>query len=98
MVERMIILAKGMNKRFPKGNVPYEITTRILEECGEVASEVNHFESSGTKNQRHGEPSKEKLASEIKDAMNALMQLTLESHWGRRLLAQLLSPMVLFKI
>ena len=77
MLERMIILAQGMNKRFPKGNVPYEITTRILEECGEVASEVNHFESSGTKNQRHGEPSKEKLASEIKDAMNALMQLTL---------------------
>lgn len=77
MLEKLQILAMGMNKRFPDGNTPYEITTRILEECGEVASEVNHFESSGTKRQRHGEPSREKLASEIKDVLNALMQLVL---------------------
>lgn len=77
MMDRIITMAQGMNKRFPEGNTPYQITTRILEECGEVASEVNHFENSGTKALRHGEPSKEKLADEIKDAMNALMQLTL---------------------
>lgn len=73
----LLVLAKGMNSRFPEGNHPYEIMTRLLEECGEVAAEVNHFENSGTKVLRHGEASKEKLASEIKDAMNALMQLTL---------------------
>lgn len=77
MMDRIITMAQGMNKRFPEGNTPYQITTRILEECGEVASEVNHFENSGTKSLRHGEPSKEKLAAEMKDALNALMQLAL---------------------
>lgn len=54
---------------------PYQITTRILEECGEVASEVNHFERSGIKAQKHGEPSKQHLADEIKQAVNTLIQL-----------------------
>ena len=77
MLKKLRILVSGMNNRFPKGNTPYQITTRILEECGEVASEVNHIEGSGTKNERYGTASKEKLASEIKDAMNALIQLAL---------------------
>lgn len=77
MLNRLNVLAQGMNNRFPEGNTPYQIIARILEECGEVASEVNHFENSGTKGERYGIPSKENLAGEIKDAMNALMQLAL---------------------
>ena len=76
---RLLLMARGMNNRFPEGNDAYQIMTRLLEECGEVAKEVNHFENSGTKSLRHGEPSKEKLAGEIKDALNALMQLTIYS-------------------
>ena len=76
MFAELITMAKGMNSRFSEGNKPYEIMTRLLEECGEVAQEVNHFENSGTKSLRHGEPSKEKLAGEIRDVLNALMQLT----------------------
>lgn len=49
--------------------------TRLLEECGEVAAEVNHFENSGTKCLRNGEPSKEKIAGEVRDVLNAIMQL-----------------------
>ena len=77
MKNQYITLAQGMTKRFPNGNEPYQIMTRLLEECGEVAKEVNHFENSGTKALRHGEPSKEKLAGEVKDVLNALMQLVL---------------------
>lgn len=77
MTDQLITLAQGMNNRFPEGNTPFQITTRILEECGEVAKEVNHFEKTGTKALRHGEPSKQKLADEIKDTLNALMQLTI---------------------
>lgn len=77
MQNQYITLAQGMTKRFPKGNEPYQIMTRLLEECGEVAKEVNHFENSGTKTLRHGEPSKEKLAGEVRDVLNALMQLVL---------------------
>ncbi len=74
-MEKLYLLAKGYTNRFPGGNEPYQITTRLLEECGEVASEVNHFEKSGIKSLKHGEPSKQHLADEIKQAVNALMQL-----------------------
>ena len=70
-------LAEGMNHRFPEGNHPFQIITRLLEECGEVAKEVNSLEKSGTKVLRHGNGTKEDLAGEIKDAMNALMQLAI---------------------
>ena len=76
-MEKLYALANGYTNRFPGGNQPYQITTRILEECGEVASEVNHFEKSGIKSLKHGEPSKQHLADEIKQAMNALVQLAI---------------------
>lgn len=76
-MEKLYLLAKGYTNRFPGGNEPYQITTRLLEECGEVASEVNHFEKSGIKSLKHGEPSKQHLADEIKQAANALMQLAI---------------------
>ena len=75
MLDKALMMANGMNRRFPDGNSPYEIMTRLLEECGEVAAEVNHFENSGTKRLRNGEPSKEKLAGEVREVLNAVMQL-----------------------
>ena len=74
-MEKLYQLAKGYTNRFPDGNTPYQIAARILEECGEVASEINHFENSGIKMQKHGEPSKQHMADEIKQAVNALIQL-----------------------
>ena len=74
-MEKLYQLAKGYTNRFPDGNTPYQIAARILEECGEVASEINHFEKSGIKMQKHGEPSKQHMADEIKQAVNALIQL-----------------------
>lgn len=76
-MENLKKLARGMNHRFPEGNEAFQITTRILEECGEVAQEVNRLEKSGTKVLRRGNGTKEDLAGEIKDAMNALMQLAI---------------------
>lgn len=75
--DNLLVLARGMNARFPEGNEPYQIMTRLLEECGEVAKEVHRFEKSGTKVARHGTGSKEDLAGEVKDVLNALMQLVL---------------------
>ena len=73
-MNRLYTLAKGYNKRFPDGNDPYRIMTRLLEECGEVASEVHHFEGAGIKRQKHGEPDKMKLANEIRQSMTILAQ------------------------
>lgn len=74
-MEKLYRMAKGHTDRYPNGNEPFQIVARILEECGEVASEVNHFERSGIKVQKHGEPSREHMADEIKQAINALIQL-----------------------
>ncbi len=74
-MDKLYQLAKGYTARYPDGNEPFQIVTRILEECGEVASEVNHFENSGIKVQKHGEPSKQHMADEIKQGINALVQL-----------------------
>ncbi len=75
-MERLYRLVQGYSKRFPNGVEPFQMVTRLLEECGEVASEVNHFENNGIKVQKYGEPSKDALAGEIKQAMVALMQIT----------------------
>jgi NTP pyrophosphatase (non-canonical NTP hydrolase) len=75
IVNEFLLMAKGMNKRFPEGNTPFQIVTRILEECGEVASEVNLWEDTGVKRQKRGEPKKEDLANEIRQSIVALMQL-----------------------
>ena len=79
-MDKLYQLAKGYTNRFPDGNTPYKIAARILEECGEVASEINHFENSGIKIQKHGEPSKQHMADEIKQAVNALIQLAVYYH------------------
>ena len=69
-------MVEGYFKLYPSGVEPFQMVTRLLEECGEVASEVNHFEDSGIKRMKNGEPSKEALANEIKQAIIALMQIT----------------------
>lgn len=74
-MDKLYKMVEGYFKRFPKGVEPFQMVTRLLEECGEVASEVNHFEDSGVKRLKHGEPSKDALAGEIKQALAALMQI-----------------------
>lgn len=74
-MEKLYKLAKGANTRFPEGNEPFQITTRLLEECGEVAKEINHWEGSGIKRLKYGEPSRDKLANELRQAFVALAQL-----------------------
>ena len=74
-MDKLYMLAKGLRRRFPDGNDPYQMVTRLAEECGEVASEVSHWEDSGVKRAKYGEPSKEKLAGEIKNVLSCAMQI-----------------------
>lgn len=46
----------GLNARFPGGDEPFSIVTRLCEEAGELASAVNHFEGTGVKMSKHGSP------------------------------------------
>jgi NTP pyrophosphatase (non-canonical NTP hydrolase) len=79
-MHRLRDMARGYARRFPEGNDPFQMVTRLLEECGEVASEVNRWEDSGLKRQKHGEPSKAELANEIRQALVALVQIA--AHYG----------------
>ncbi len=74
-MEKLYKMAAGYKNRFPKGVEPFQMVARLLEECGEVASEVNLWEDSGIKRQKHGEPRKEDLAGEINKALAAEIQI-----------------------
>ncbi len=73
-------IGDGLARRFPDGNDIYQIMTRLLEECGEVAQQVNHFQGSGIKREKMGEPSAAHLAQEIKHVL--LNALRVVQHYG----------------
>lgn len=75
-MQRIYKINHGLNKRFPNGNDPFQIMTRLLEECGELAQQVNHFENAGVKQAKHGQPSKEKMVKEIQDILRCALQIT----------------------
>ena len=79
-MERFYKMAEASNKRFPNGVEPYQMATRLLEECGEVAAEINLWEDSGLKRQKHGAPKKENIANEIRQAMVELVKIAKYYH------------------
>jgi NTP pyrophosphatase (non-canonical NTP hydrolase) len=78
--ERLYRIVDGLNARFPDGDEPFRIVTRLCEEAGELASAVNHFEGTGVKMSKHGSPDAGVLAKEIQDVLRAA--LALARHYG----------------
>ena len=74
-VDKLTALTKGYARRFPEGDEPFQIMTRLLEECGELAQQVNHFEGSGVKREKHGEPDNVALAKEIKQTIVGALRI-----------------------
>ena len=54
MIEKLYRIAEGLNSRFQDGDDPFYIATRLAEECGEVTSQVSHFEHKGVKAEKLG--------------------------------------------
>lgn len=79
-MERFYKMVEASNKRFPEGVKPFQMATRLLEECGEIASEINLWENSGIKRQKHGDPKKENIANEIRQAMVELVKIARYYH------------------
>lgn len=52
MFDRLSLVSRGLTAKFPAGNQPFQLVTRLLEECGKLAEGLNHFEGSGTKRER----------------------------------------------
>lgn len=79
-MERFYKMVEASNKRFPNGVEPYQMATRLMEECGEVAAEINLWEDSGVKRKKHGDPKKENIANEIRQAMVELVKIAKYYH------------------
>lgn len=73
-LDKLFFIVDDLNQRFGKDN-PFQIITRLAEETGELAEQVNHFESAGVKREKHGEPDKEKLAKEVQDVIRCALQI-----------------------
>lgn len=82
MLDDLWKIAQGLNHRFPDGNDPFQIMTRLLEECGELAQQVNHFEGGVVKRNKYGEPDKNKLAKEVMDVLRGVLQIALYYNVG----------------
>jgi len=78
--EQLRDVARGFSLRFPPSDDPFQMMTRLLEECGELAQQVNHFEGSGVKCEKHGEPDRVQLAHEIRDVLKCVVQVM--DHYG----------------
>ena len=75
MIDKVNEVNRGLATKFPEGINPFQIMTRILEEAGELAQQVNLFERSGIKQEKYGEPDRAKLAHEARGVLLTLFQL-----------------------
>ena len=80
LYDKLVAVSLGLSRRWPGGDDPYKIMTRLLEECGECAQQVHHFEDTGIKRQKYGEPDPAKFAKEIMDVLRAVMNLITHYH------------------
>lgn len=78
--DKLVAVSLGLTRRWPGGDDPYKIMTRLLEECGELAQQVHHFEDTGIKRQKYGEPDPAKFAKEVMDVLRAVMNLVAHYH------------------
>jgi len=76
-LEKLYDITHGLNRRFPDGNDPFKMMARLLEEGGELAQMVNHFEGTGIKREKYGEPDKSKLAKEVMDLLRCALQIVI---------------------
>ena len=46
-LDALFEIVERLNHRYPEGTTPFAIVTRLCEESGELAKEVNHLEGTG---------------------------------------------------
>ncbi len=76
-LDKLYAVTLGLNRRFPNGNDPFQMMTRLLEESGELAKDVNHFEDTGIKREKYGPPDKSHLAKEVMDVLRCALQVAI---------------------
>lgn len=79
-LDKIDAILAHLEQRFPSGNDPFQGITRLCEEAGELAMEVNHREGSGIKKEKHGEHRPEAMAKEVQDVMPCALWIA--RHYG----------------
>lgn len=74
-LDTLYSIVDALNERFPNGNTPFQIIARLCEEAGELAKTVNHFEGTGIKMQKYGEPDRMELAKEVQDVIRSVLSI-----------------------
>ena len=80
MLERLSLVVLGQRRQFPGGSEPFKMVTRLAEECGEVAAEVQRWEGEGLKRAKHGPADRSSMAKELMDLLTCA--LTIVEHYG----------------
>ncbi len=75
MFTTLMRVTQGLTRKFPHGNEPFQLMTRLLEECGELAQQVNRFEGSGMKRDKYGDPDRVQLAAEASHVLRSIVQI-----------------------
>lgn len=74
-LDQLYAISASYARRFPDGNHPLGYLTRMTEELGEIAVEVQRLEGSPVKVAKHGPGSVADLASEIEDLLHTAVGL-----------------------
>lgn len=79
LLDGLLVIVEAQKRRFPRGLDPFKMLSRLLEECGELATEVQVWEDEGLKRAKHGVPDRDRLAGEIVNVLTAT--LTVADHY-----------------
>lgn len=79
LFRQLLEINRAYDARY-QGVDPFRIIARLAEECGELATEVNHHEQTGKKSEKLGEPSREAIAQEVQDVIRCALQVA--SYYG----------------
>jgi NTP pyrophosphatase (non-canonical NTP hydrolase) len=74
-IDKIVEINNSRDERFTSRLTPFTIITRLVEESGELAKEINRFEQQGSKLLRREKGNKETIAHEITDVLAAAIHL-----------------------
>ncbi|HNT54097.1 MAG TPA: hypothetical protein PKG95_05255 [Anaerolineaceae bacterium] len=92
LIEKIYRINSGLVCRFQKGNSPFEIMTRLLEEAGELAEQVGIFEDTGIKREKHGAPDRGRWPRKFKTCCDRRFRLPNITGLRQRWLYRLKNP------
>ena len=72
-LDALFEIVERLNHRYPEGTTPFAIVTRLCEESGELAKEVNHLEGTGQKVAKYGPCDKTRIAKEAQDVIRCAL-------------------------